>query len=58
MRLAGQAGACGVIAVLLFALGVGYGLTAFVAGVGLTLAGGLVVAHDRHPVHDERDSTP
>lgn len=48
-RLAGQATALGVVAVLLFVLGARHGLDAVIAGVGLTLAGGLTVAHSRPP---------
>lgn len=42
MILLGQVAGWGVVVLLLFALGIRYGMDAFAAGVGLTLVGGLL----------------
>lgn len=47
MNLAGRVVAIGVVALLLFLLGSRYGTDAFIAGIGLALAAGLVVVDGR-----------
>lgn len=56
MRLLAEVTALAVVCLLLFILGVRYGSDAFAAGVGLTLAGGLVVdAHVGRRAHSRAD---